>query len=126
MNKKCIKFIYDKTTRKPKRLENNVLVLYSSERIKLQPRQIKSINKKIKLRLPNNLVGACTLLPSSSNSNIKLLNSFHVAMDGVIAYQNQTVDLPYVFALEIYNQNMNMIVQLRKKQELGFFTLLND
>ena len=101
MNKNCIKFIYDKTTRKPKRLENNVLILYSSERIKLQPGEIKSINMKIKLRLPNNLVGACTLLPSLSNSNIKLLNSFHVAIDGVIACQNQTVDLPYVFALEI-------------------------
>ena len=91
-------------------------VLYSPERIKLQPREIKSINMKIKLRLPNNLVGACTLLASLSNNNIKLLNSFHVAMDEVIASQNQTIDLPYVFALEIQNQNMNMAVQLRKKQ----------
>ena len=73
-----------------------------------------------------NLVGACTLLPSLSNSNIKLLNSVHVAMDGVIASQNQTIDLPYIFALEIQNQNMNMTVQPRKKKELGFFTLLNE
>ena len=39
----------------------------------------------MKLRLPNNVVGACTLLPSLSDNNIKLLNSFHIAMDGVIA-----------------------------------------
>ena len=32
----------------------------------------------------------------------------------------------HVFALEIQNQNMNRAVQLRKKQELGFFTLLNE
>ena len=101
-------------------------MLYSPERIKLQPGEIKSINMKIKLRLSNNLVGACTLLPSLSYNNIKLLNSFHIAMDGVIASQNQPIDLPYVFALEIQNQNMNRTVQLRKKQELGFFTLLND
>ena len=56
---------------------------------------------KIKLRLPHNLVGARTLLPSLSNNNITLLNSFHVAMDGVIASQNQPIVLPYVFALEI-------------------------
>ena len=56
---------------------------------------------KIKLRQPNNLVGACTLLPSLSDKNIKLLNSFHIAMDGVFAIQNQPIVLPYVFALEI-------------------------
>ena len=27
-------------------------------------------------------------------------------MDGVIASQNQTIDLPYGFALEIQNQNI--------------------
>ena len=56
---------------------------------------------KIKLRQPNNLVGACTLLPSLSDKNIKLLNSFQIAMDGVFAIQNQPIVLPYVFALEI-------------------------
>ena len=126
MNRNCIKFIYDKTTRRPRRLENNVFVLYSPERIKLQPGKIKSINMKMKLRLPNNVVGACTLLPSLSDNNIKLLNSFHIAMDGVIASQNRSIHLPYVFALEIQNENMNMTVQLRKKQELEFFTLLNE
>ena len=65
---------------------------------------------KIKLRLPN-IVGACPFLPSLSDNNIKLLSSFHIAMDGVIASQNQPIDIPYVFALEIQNQNMNMRIQ---------------
>ena len=99
--------IYDKTTRKPRRLENNVFVLYLPDRIKLQPGEIKSTNMKIKLRLPNKIVGTCTLLPSLSCNNIKLLNSFHIAMDGAITSQNQPIDLPYVFALEIQNQNIN-------------------
>ena len=101
-------------------------MLYSPERTKLQLGGIKSINMKIKLRLPNKLAGACTLLPSLSYNNIKLLNSFHIAKDGVMASQNQPIGLPYVFALETQNQNMNRTVQLRKKQELGFFTLLNE
>ena len=126
MNRYCIKFIDDKTKGRPRRLENNIFVLYSPERTKLQLGEIKSINMKIKLRLPNKLVGACTLLPSLSYNNIKLLNSSHIAIDGVVASQNQPIGLPYVFALEIQNQNMNRTVQLRKKQELGFFTLLNE
>ena len=56
---------------------------------------------KIKLTLSNNLVGACTLLSSLSDYDIKFLNSFHIAMDGVIARQNQPKDLPCNFALEI-------------------------
>ena len=81
---------------------------------------------KIKLRLPNNFVGACTLLPSLSDNNIKLLNSFHIAMDGGFASQNQPIDLPYVFALENQNQNMKRTIQLRKKQDVVLFTLLNE
>ena len=114
MNRNCIKFIYDKTTRRPRRLENNVFVLYSPEKIKLQPGEIWEY-----LSIWNQSICACTLLPSLSDNNIKLLNSFHIS-------QNQLIDLPYVFALEIQNENMNRTVQLRKKQELGFFTLLNE
>ena len=51
MNRNCIKFIYDKTTRKRRRLESNGFVLYSPEKIKLQPGEIKSINVKVKFRL---------------------------------------------------------------------------
>ena len=36
-------------------------------------------------------------------------------MDGVTTSQNQPIDLPYVFVLEIQNQSMNRAVQLRKK-----------
>ena len=114
MNRNCIEFIYDKTARRPRRLENNVFVLYSRERIKLQPGDIKSINMKVKLRLPNNLVGACTLLPSLSYNNIKILNLLHIATNGVSASQNQRKELPHVFVLEIQNQNMNRTVQQNK------------
>ena len=119
MNRNCIKFIYDETTRGQKKLENNVL--YSPKRINLQPGEIKSINMKVKLKLPNNLVGTCTLLLSLTESNIKLLNSFHIAMDGVIASQNQPIDLPYVFAPEIQNQNMNRTFPLRKTRTWIFY-----
>ena len=37
MNRNCIEFIYDETTRRPRKLDNIAFVLYSPERIKLQP-----------------------------------------------------------------------------------------
>ena len=117
MNTNFIEFIYDETTRRPRKLENNVFVLYSPERIKLQPREIKSINMKIKLKISKNLVVACTLFPSLSQNNIKLLNSFHIAMGGVTASLNQPIYLPYIFALVIQNQNMNGTFQLKKNKE---------
>ena len=64
-----IEFIYDKTVRRPKRLENNVFILYAPERIRLQP---------------------------------------------------------WFLSFELYNKNLNKIFQIRKKQEIGYFILLND
>ena len=120
MNTNFIEFIYDETTRRPRKLENNVFVLYLPERIKLQPREIKSINMKIKLKISKNLVVACTLFPSLSQNNIKLLNSFHIAMGGVTSSLNQPIYLPCIFL-----RHERYISTEKKKQELGFFTLLN-
>ena len=75
---------------------------------------------KIKLKMSKNLVGACTLLPLLSQNNVELLNLFHIAMYGVTASLNQTIDLPYIFALEIQNQNMNRKFKLKRKLELDF------
>ena len=55
MATKKIEFIYGR--RRPKRLENNVFVLYTPERIKLQPGETKMLNMKLKIKLPNELVG---------------------------------------------------------------------
>ena len=49
MNGKTVGFIY-KSTRRPKRLQNNVFVLYASERIRMQPGEVKKINMKLKLK----------------------------------------------------------------------------
>ena len=44
LSKEIIKFSYKKTTRRPKRLENNVFIIYSPETIKLEPGDHKLIN----------------------------------------------------------------------------------
>ena len=107
--------------RRPKKLENGVFVLYTPERIKLQPGEIKTIDMKLHLKLSKNLVGDCVLLPSLISNNIKLLNAHHISTDSL------TLEVsPYRIVFEIRNRNMNKTIQLREKTELGFFTILNS
>ena len=42
--KEIVKFFNQKSTRRPRRLENNVFVIYSPEKIKLQPGEMKFVN----------------------------------------------------------------------------------
>ena len=51
---RTVEFIYDRTTRRPRRLKNNVFVLYSPERIRMQPSE--KINIDMKLKIPSVLV----------------------------------------------------------------------
>ena len=69
-----IQFIFDKTTRRPKRLENNVFILYAPERIPLELGEFKEINMKLKLKISRNIMETCILLQTFSNHGLKLLN----------------------------------------------------
>ena len=102
-------------------MANDVFVLYTPERIKLQPGEIKIVDMKIHLKLSKNLVGSCVLLPSLTLQNIKLLNAYHISTDSLMLK-----DSPYRVTLEIQNRNMNETIQLKSKTELGFFTILNS
>ena len=62
MSEEVVELIYNGSTRRPKRLQNNVFVLYAPEKIRLQRGEVKNIKMRIKIRLPSHLVGCCTLL----------------------------------------------------------------
>ena len=81
---------------------------------------------KLKLRLQKNLVGCCTLLQTFSDNGVKLLNSQQISLDSNTASLNQPIALSWNLVLEVFNRNMNNIFQLKKKQEVGFFVILND
>ena len=127
-----IEFIYDKTTRRPKRLENNVFILYAPERIRLQPGEVKEINIKIKLKISRNIIGTCILLQTFSNHGLKLLNSNTIAQseNNRILQNHLNVDdhnlPPWFLSFKLLNKNLNKIFQIRKGQEIGYFTVVND
>ena len=129
-----IEFIYDKTTRRPKRLENNVFILYSPERIRLQPDEVKELNMKLKLKNSRNIIGTCILLQTFSNHGLKLLNSNTIAqsennriLQNHLTREGDNDDLPpWFLSFKLYNKNLNKIFQIRKKQEIGYFIILNN
>ena len=128
-----VEFIYDRTTRRPRTLKNNVFVLYSSKGIQLQPGEKMNIDMKLKMRMQKNIVGSCTLLQTFDEYGIKLLNLQHISSEANIAInqncpdqQREDLPPPWTLTLEVFNRNMNTIFQLKKKQEIGFFVILND
>ena len=129
-----IEFIYDKTVRRPKRLENNVFILYAPERIRLQPGEVKDVNMKLKLKISRNIIGTCILLQTFSNHGLKLLNSNTIAQSENNRILQNHLDRdedddnlpPWFLSFELHNKNLNKIFQIRKKQEIGYFIILND
>ena len=103
-----IKFFYGKTKR-PKMLDNNVFVLYSPQKIKLEPGEKKLIDMKLKIRFPPDVTGSCRLLFQLVNNGVRLQNSF---------YLSGITNLHF----EILNSNMTQTVQIKSRHEIGYFT----
>ena len=130
-SKEIVKFCYNKSTRRPKRLENNVFVLYSPQKIKLQPGEVITINMGVKIIFSKNIEGSCTILNSLSNYGLKLLNSSIISQEF-----NQNIDnflkvdaenLPsWTIIFELFNKNFTQTLHIKKKQEIGYFFITND
>ena len=103
-----IEFYYNQT-KKPKLLENDVLVLYTPHKLIFQPGERKVVDMKLKIKLPSTVTGSCRLLFGLANRGLYLANSNYLA--------NET-DLQ----LEIVNSNLTQTVQINTKQEIGYFT----
>ena len=82
-----VEFIYDRTVRRPRKLQNNVFVLYSPERIQIQAGEKINIDMKLKIRTPKNITGSCMLLQTFDENGTKLLNSQHISTE---AYLNRS------------------------------------
>ena len=126
-----VEFIYDKTTRRPKRLENNVFILYAPEKIQLQPGEMMSVNMKVKIKFSKNIIGTCILLQTFSDYGLKLMNSNTIAQEINLNIQNYLSvdknDLPlWNLTFELFNKRFNNVFHIRKKQEIGYFMILND
>ena len=130
--KNIIKFSYESKNRRPKILENDVFVIYSPEKITLNPGEIKNVNMQLKIFLPKHIQGSCRLLLSLSNQKLKLLNSSLISQE-----YNQNIEIediykkekylpPWNLYFELLNGNFTESIKIKNKQELGYFYLINS
>ena len=117
---KIIKFIYNSGSQKgPKQLQNNVFVLYSPQRIKLRPGEFKHVNMKLVVRIPEEIIAACVLLPTLSKNGLKLESFQCISADNNICNTNQPANLPWKIKFDLVNRSTGgAIFIIHKKQEL--------
>ena len=127
-SKEIIKFYYRKSTRRPKRLENNVFVIYSPERIKLQPGEKTTVKMGIKIKFSKNIEGSCRILYSLSNYGLKLLNSnkisqeFNLNMDNFLSMDKNNLP-PWTLIYSNYlTQILHRRFKLERDKKLGIFS----
>ena len=123
-----VKFQYK--IKRPKMLDNDVFVIYSPERININPGEKKNINMQLKIFLPKNIEGSCRLLLSLSNQKLKLLNSSLISqkynrnIEIEEIYQRGNNLPPWNLIFEILNGDLTKKVTIKSRQELGYFYLL--
>ena len=125
-SKEIFKFHYSASTRRPKKLENNVFIIYSPERIKLQPGKRKLIDTRVKLYFSKNVNGSCRLLYSYQHQGLKLLNPKYISQEINANIDNFfTIDEnnlpPWKLIFELYNTSLTETIVIRSKVELGYF-----
>ena len=89
---------------------------------------------KLKLKISRNIIGTCILLQTFSNHGLKLLNLNTIAQsennkilqNHLDRYEDDDNLPPWFLSFELYNKNLNKIFQIRKKQEIGYFIILNN
>ena len=130
-SKEIVKFYYRNSTRRPKRLENNVFVIYSPEKIKLQPGEKRYVNMHVKIHFSKNIEGSCRIIYSLSNYDLKLLNSNTISqeinsnIDNLLTVAENNLP-PWTLVFELFNRSFTDTLQIRKRQEIGYFFITND
>ena len=125
MGENFFEFLYDKTLKQPKRLQNNVFALHLSERIKMQPGEYKKIDMKLSICLPEQIIIAYTVLPSFRENGLKLENCHCISTGNNIMNFNQLINLPWKQKFDLVNRGNNTTFSTCKKQELAFILQLN-
>ena len=127
-----IKFSYNSKIKRPKRLENDVFVIYSPKNITIRSGEIKNINMQLKIFLPKYIRGSCRLLLSLSNQKLKLLNSSNISQE-----YNQNIEIeeiyekekylpPWNLYFELLNGNFTQTIKIKKKKKRTWILLYNE
>ena len=117
--------------KRPKKLENDVIVIYSPFRFSIKPGETINVNMNLKIFLPKYVEARCMLLYSLSNQKLKLLNSNLITQK-----YNQNIEMKDVYIetdrlpawnlnFELFNANYTDILTIKSRQELAYFSVVD-
>ena len=107
------------------------LLYIHQERIKLQPGEKITVNMGIKTEFSKNIEASCRILYSLSNYGLKLLNSntisqeINLNIDNFLSIDENNLP-PWTLIFELFNKSFTQTLQIRKRQEIGYFFITND
>ena len=133
LTREVVTFNYSKNTRRPRRLENNVFVIYCPETIKITPGESKLVNMQIKIFFSKNIEASCRINFTLANMGLKLINSNTISPEinannsiNNVEYVDSNNLPPWNLQFELFNSSFVDTFKLRRRQELGYFFVTND
>ena len=131
--REVVTFNYGKNTRRPRRLENNVFVIYCPETIKISPGESKLVNMQIKILFSKNIEASCRINFTLANMGLKLINSNTISQEinannsiNIVEYVDSNYLPPWNLQFELFNSSFVDTFKLIRRQKLGYFFVTND
>ena len=109
--------------KKPKKLENDVFVIFTPKKIILEPGEKENLNTGIEIYLPRYVEGTTYLLSSLRNQNLQLLNSKCISQKYNRNIEIEEVLLPWILNLSLKNNSLTQKLTIGKGQPIAFLDL---
>ena len=115
--------------KRPKKLENDVFVIFTPKKITLTPGEDIILNVGIEIFLPKYVEGTTYLLSSLKNQNLQLLNSKCISQK-----YNQNIEIeeiykkelqPWILILHLKNNSLIETLTIGKGKPIVFLDLYN-
>ena len=100
-------------------------ILFTPNRFKLRPGEFINVNMKLLVRIPEQIIAACVLLPTLDKNGLRMASNQYISADNNICNTNLPINLPWKVHFDLVNRSTNTVFSICKKQELCFLTTLN-
>ena len=117
--------------RKPKQLENDVFVIFTSDKVTLNPGEEIRMDTGIKIYLPKYVEGTVYIFSSLRDQGLKLLNSkcisqkYNCNLELKEVYKTETMMPPWKLTLHLQNTSLTQLLTIKKRSSIGFLNLYN-
>ena len=115
MSKRSIKFIIEKGTKRPKAMDkrNSCFQIYSPEKFKIAPGEVKRIILNCSIHLPEDILSTFIVVPHLEKEGLKLIK------------HSETNCYTRIY-LEFFNKTLHTTFKCAKNSKIALFMTLNE